>query len=112
MTLASIPDPGTWVALRRIESTDWGGVDEEVTALIHPDNLKAALMATELFGLDMAGIDIISTDISRPWFETGAVINEVNFAPLLGGAEISRRRHLHGQRHRSHHRNQIGTGHR
>ena len=46
MTLASIPDPGTWVALRRIESTDWGGVDEEVTALIHPDNLKAALMAT------------------------------------------------------------------
>jgi cyanophycin synthetase len=49
-----------------------------------------ALAASALFGLDVAGIDIISPDISRPWHENGAIINEVNFAPLLGGAEISR----------------------
>lgn len=87
---SSIPPDGTRVPLRRIESTEWGGVDEEVTQCIHPENLRVALAATALLGLDVAGIDIISTDISRPWHENGAIINEVNFAPLLGGAEISR----------------------
>ena len=90
-TASSIPDDGTRVPLRRIESTEWGGVDEEVTQRIHPENLRVALAASALFGLDVAGIDIISPDISRPWHENGAIINEVNFAPLLGGAEISRR---------------------
>ena len=90
-TASSIPGDGTRVPLRRIESTEWGGVDEEVTQRIHPENLRVALAASALFGLDVAGIDIISPDISRPWHENGAIINEVNFAPLLGGAEISRR---------------------
>ncbi|MCG8344276.1 MAG: hypothetical protein MI685_03815, partial [Chlorobiales bacterium] len=77
--------------LRPIESTQWGGVDEEVTDRVHPENLRAALDATTLFSLHVAGIDIISTDISRPWYENGAIINEVNYAPLFGGGEISRR---------------------
>ncbi|MDP3759233.1 MAG: AMP-binding protein [Ramlibacter sp.] len=91
LTASSVPGEGTRVPLRRIESTEWGGVDEEVTQRIHPENLRVALAASALFGLDVAGIDIISPDISRPWHENGAIINEVNFAPLLGGAEISRR---------------------
>jgi D-alanine-D-alanine ligase-like ATP-grasp enzyme len=86
----SVPAKGERVPLRRIESTEWGGVDEEVTRQIHPENLRIALTASELFGLGMAGIDIITADITRPWFENGAIVNEVNFAPLLGGGEISR----------------------
>jgi D-alanine-D-alanine ligase-like ATP-grasp enzyme len=86
----SVPPKGTLVPLRRIESTDAGGVDEEVTQRIHPDNLAVALAACELFGLEVAGIDIISADIARPWHENGAIVNEVNFSPLLGGGEISR----------------------
>lgn len=86
----SIPEAGRFVPLRRIESTAWGGIDEEVTDQIHPENLRVAIAAAELFGLDVAGIDIISPDISEPWHTNGAIINEVNFAPLLGGGEISR----------------------
>ena len=86
----SVPGAGRWVALRRIESTADGGVDEEVTQQIHPENLRVALACAELFGLGMAGIDIISSDIAQPWFDNGAIVNEVNFAPLLGGAPISR----------------------
>jgi len=48
------------------------------------------LDAVNLFKLNIGGIDVISPDISRPWHENGAIINEVNFAPLFGGAEISR----------------------
>ena len=33
---------------------------------------------------------MISTDISQPWYKNGAIINEVNFSPLFGGASISR----------------------
>ncbi|CAM5217465.1 Glutathione biosynthesis bifunctional protein GshAB [Alishewanella longhuensis] len=85
----SIPAVGNFVALKPIESTAWGGVDVDVTQQVHPDNLKAAIMAAQLFGLYVAGIDIISEDITTPWYLNNAIINEVNFSPLLGGAAIS-----------------------
>ena len=86
----SLPEAGALVPLRRIESTEWGGVDEDVTALVHPENLRIALAAARQLGLEVAGVDLICGDITLPWYQTGAVINEVNFAPLLGGGEISR----------------------
>jgi D-alanine-D-alanine ligase-like ATP-grasp enzyme len=88
---SSVPPAGKFVALRRIETSALGGVDEEVTHTLHPENLQIALAAANIFGLEVAGIDIMSPDITQPWFANGAVINEVNFAPLLGGGEISRR---------------------
>lgn len=86
----SIPSAKQLVGLRRIESTKWGGVDEEVTATIHPTNQEIAIAATKLFNLYVAGVDIITEDISKPWTETRAIINEVNIGPLFGGGEISR----------------------
>lgn len=86
----SVPQPKQLVDLRRIESTEWGGVDEEVTATIHPANQEIAIAATKLFNLYVAGVDIITQDISKPWTDTGAIINEVNIGPLFGGGEISR----------------------
>lgn len=92
MTETSVPEAGQFVALRRIETTAWGGVDEDVTDSVHPENLRAAVTATQLSGLSVAGVDIITEDISKPWTDTGAVINEVNYAPLLGGGDISRQK--------------------
>jgi cyanophycin synthetase len=88
---ASVPAAGRRVHLRDIESTQWGGWDEEVTDQLHPDNLAIALQAAQLLGLSVAGVDVISQDITVPWHQNGAIINEVNHAPLLGGGEISRR---------------------
>uniref|UniRef100_Q3ARY0 Acyl-CoA synthetases (AMP-forming)/AMP-acid ligases II-like protein n=1 Tax=Chlorobium chlorochromatii (strain CaD3) TaxID=340177 RepID=Q3ARY0_CHLCH len=85
-----IVEDGRLVPLRKIESAQWGGYDEDVTHTIHPDNIAIALRAAELFGLQVAGIDIISPDITKPWYANGAIINEVNFAPLYGGGEIAR----------------------
>lgn len=90
LTPESIPPSGMMAPLRRIESTEHGGIDENVTDIIHPDNLAAALDAVRLFGLDVAGVDFITENITVPWHVNGAVINEVNFSPLLGGASISR----------------------
>ena len=86
----SVPDKGIRVPLRKIESTAWGGYIEDVSGLVHPENREIAERAVGLFGLRNAGVDIISSDISRPWHENGAIINEINYAPYFGGNEIAR----------------------
>lgn len=89
LTMESVLGIGQWAALRRIESTQWGGLDIDYSTSLHADNVAIAIQATALFGLDIAGVDIISLDITRPWYENGAAINEVNSAPLLGASQSS-----------------------
>ncbi len=90
LTLESVPPAGTFAPLRDIQSTAEGGVVDDFTDRVHPDNAAAACRAARLFGLDVAGVDMISVDITRPWYETGAIINEVNFSPLLGETDRGR----------------------
>lgn len=90
-TFETVPAKDQWIGLRNIESTLWGGRDEEVTQVVHPANIDIALRATALFGLEVAGIDIITSDITKPWYETGAILNEVNMAPTFGVGGISNR---------------------
>lgn len=84
LTFGSVPATGCFAPLRDIQSTAEGGVVEDFTDRVHPDNAAAACRAARLFRLDVAGVDMISVDITRSWRETGAIINEVNFSPLLG----------------------------
>ena len=84
LDLDSIPAAGQRVALRDVQSTVWGGDPEVLTDALHPDNLEIAARAARLFGLECAGVDFISEDISVPWYDNGAVINEVNYAPVIG----------------------------
>jgi cyanophycin synthetase len=86
----SIPAEDQWVPLRKIESTQWGGRFDDVTTAVHPDNVEIAVRAAAAFALNVVGVDMISPDISVPWHENGAIINEVNYAPLLGGTDVSR----------------------
>lgn len=83
-TFDSVPPKGCFAPLRDIQSTAQGGVVEDFTDRVHPDNAAAACRAARLFRLDVAGVDMISVDITRSWRETGAIINEVNFSPFLG----------------------------
>ncbi|MCB2077284.1 MAG: hypothetical protein KDE55_06245 [Novosphingobium sp.] len=77
----SVPADGQRVLLRNITSDQWGGDVNNVTAQVHPDNARLAIDAARAVGLSIAGIDLMTTDISKPWHETGAIINEVNFTP-------------------------------
>lgn len=90
LQLASVPAAGAWIALRAIESSADGGRDEDMLAAAHPGNLALALRAAALFGLEVAGIDMITPDIGQPWHVNGAIINEVNAAPALGASQSSR----------------------
>lgn len=92
LAAGDVPAAGAYVALRPIETTAWGGLDEDVSDRVHPENRRLAALAGKLLGLEIAGVDIMSPDIGQPWQANGAIINEVNYAPLLGGGEVSRAR--------------------
>lgn len=80
----SVPPKGALIPLRNIQSTAWGGSPEDISTIIHPENIALAIVAAKALQLKLAGVDLITTDITRPYYETGARINEVNFSPVLG----------------------------
>ena len=92
MTPDAIPAAGQKVTLRAIESSEWGGDIDDVTDQVHPENVDIAVRAARLFGLRNAGVDLLSSDISRPWHANGAILNELNYAPYFGGNEFARKR--------------------
>jgi cyanophycin synthetase len=55
----------------------------DVTDEVHPSIAAAASLAARIVGLDIAGIDVVARDISRPLAEQGAAIVEVNAGPGL-----------------------------
>ncbi|HVS13986.1 MAG TPA: cyanophycin synthetase [Thermoanaerobaculia bacterium] len=67
--------------LRSTGNLSTGGTAVDVTDLVHPDNRRMAMRASRAIGLDVAGIDFLTTDIARSWNETGGAICEVNAAP-------------------------------
>lgn len=82
-TLSDIPDQGARIWLRGAANLSTGGTAIDRTDDIHSDIAAIAIQAAATIGLDVAGIDIMSPDISRSLAETGGGIVEVNAAPGL-----------------------------
>jgi cyanophycin synthetase len=80
-TLASVPMAQEVVLLRGTANLSTGGTAIDRTDVIHPLNAAIAEQAAAVVGLDVAGIDFLSPDITRPVRETGGGIVEVNAAP-------------------------------
>src|SRR5262249_3683346 len=67
--------------LRSTGNLSTGGTAIDLTDVVHPDNRDMAVRAAKAIGLDVAGIDFITPDISRSFREVGGGICEVNAAP-------------------------------
>src|SRR6185503_8062786 len=80
-TLDSVPAADERVYLRGTANLSTGGTSIDRTDEMHPDNVTACEMAAGIVGLDIAGIDVLTPDISVPFRENDAVIVEVNAAP-------------------------------
>lgn len=78
VTTETIPADGQKILIQRN-----GNVAFDVTAQVHQDVAADAVLAAKVVGLDIAGIDMVATDISRPLREQGAAIVEVNAGPGL-----------------------------
>ena len=79
----SVPPAGATVLIRRNANLSTGGTAIDVTERVHPAVAACAVDAAKIVGLDVAGVDVVAQDISRPLNEQGGVIVEVNAAPGL-----------------------------
>lgn len=81
LTVDSVLPKGELLNLKDTANLSTGGTSEDVTDIVHPYNIFMAERISRIIGLDICGIDIMTTNISEPLPETGGAILEVNAAP-------------------------------
>ncbi|MCB2407593.1 cyanophycin synthetase [Hymenobacter lucidus] len=81
LTLESVLPEGQTVYLKSTANISTGGTATDVTDLIHPYNLLLAERVAGIIGLDICGIDLLTSDIAIPLNETRGAVIEVNAAP-------------------------------
>jgi cyanophycin synthetase len=80
-TRDSVPAPGEQVFLRSTGNLSTGGTATDLPDVVHPDNVEMATRAVKAIGLDVGGVDFLSTDITESYKEVGGAICEINAAP-------------------------------
>ncbi|MDT9341493.1 cyanophycin synthetase [Trichodesmium erythraeum 21-75] len=80
-SIDSIPLKGKKCFLRATANLSTGGIAVDRTDEIHPENVWLLSRVAKIIGLDIAGIDVVTEDISQPLREVEGVIVEVNAAP-------------------------------
>ncbi len=81
LSLETVLEAGKICYLRATANLSTGGIAVDRTDDIHPENIWLAQRVAKIIGLDIAGIDVVTSDISKPLRETDSVIVEVNAAP-------------------------------
>lgn len=77
-TGASVPPTGQEVMIVRTSNMAFDVTDE-----VHPDTAELACLAARIVGLDIAGVDLVCEDISKPLDVQQGAIVEVNAGPGL-----------------------------
>jgi cyanophycin synthetase len=74
----SVPAAGKEVLIQRNANHEFDCTDE-----VHPETAHLVSLAARIVGLDIAGVDLVAEDISRPLEAQGGAIVEVNAGPSL-----------------------------
>ena len=69
-----MPPEGEVVYLRKTANLSTGGTAIDVTDVIHPDNKLMAERAIRAVGLDIGGVDFLTTDITQSYRDNGGAI--------------------------------------
>ena len=78
---SAVPKKDEIVYLRSTANLSTGGTAIDVTDVIHPDNREMAIRAIRAIGLDIGGVDFLTSDITLSYREAGGAICEVNAGP-------------------------------
>ncbi|MFD2786440.1 cyanophycin synthetase [Hymenobacter rubripertinctus] len=81
LTLDSVLPAGQELFLKSTANISTGGTATDVTDLVHPYNVLLAERVAGIVGLDICGIDLLTSDIAIPLNETRGAVIEVNAAP-------------------------------
>lgn len=83
--LDKIAAPNEIIEISTTHNANNGATTTDVAkADIHPSYLEVSELLTHALNLDFMGVDWISEDFSRPWFETSSTILEANNMPQIG----------------------------
>ena len=77
----SILAAGKIAYLKATANLSTGGIAIDRTDEIHPENIWLAERVAKIIGLDIAGIDLVTPDITKPVRLVDGVVVEVNAAP-------------------------------
>ena len=80
-TAETVLKDGEIFYLRSTGNLSTGGTAIDMTDQVHPDNREMAQRAAKAIGLDVAGVDFITPDITRSYKDIGGAICEINAAP-------------------------------
>ena len=78
LTVDSVPEKDRVVTVRRT-----GDLTTDCTDDVHPETAEQAVIAARVVGLDIAGLDVLATDISKPLSDQKGAVVEVNAGPSL-----------------------------
>jgi cyanophycin synthetase len=69
------------LSLKTTANISTGGTAIDLTDEVHPENVFLFERIARIIGLDVAGVDVIATNVSEPLRQNGGGIIEVNAAP-------------------------------
>ncbi len=81
LTVEAVLPAGEVLYLKSTANISTGGTATDVTDIVHPYNQLLAERVAGIVGLDICGIDVMTTDIASPLPETRGAVLEVNAAP-------------------------------
>ncbi|PID34913.1 MAG: hypothetical protein CR971_00780 [candidate division SR1 bacterium] len=87
LTLASIPEKNKIVQLRGVSNAGMGGMVKNELPNLCESIKQDCIRAAKSLGLGIAGVDVITTDITKPLSETRGIIVEVNATPGIAFPE-------------------------
>ncbi|MEW6407743.1 MAG: hypothetical protein AB1465_03575 [Patescibacteria group bacterium] len=83
-TLDSVPKKDEKIFVRMTGNISAGGISVDITDIVHPSIISLCKEIARYTDLDVVGLDIITTDITKPLSETGGKITEINQNPDVG----------------------------
>ena len=83
LSLAAIPAAGRRIRLSRDTGRLNGGLTTDAMGLLHPSYLALLERVRRVLQLEIIGLDLITPEPARPWWQVKAVVLEVNARPGL-----------------------------
>lgn len=81
ISLDHVLPAGETMYLKRTANLSTGGTATDVTDIVHPENVFMAERIARIIGLDICGIDFMTSNISESAATSGGVVLEVNAGP-------------------------------
>jgi len=81
--LSDVPHAGEVVTVKHVVNQNCADDNDSVREIVHPSIVRLGTVVAQKLHLEVVGLDVLTTDITRPLEETGGVVGEINTTPAL-----------------------------